>query len=71
MREDIRSTQYQVGTLKNKDFDSNRMEDQIRKKTAHMEKQLDTQFNNLRVKMRRVQVKHDRLKGLKEELRRL
>ena len=47
------------------------MEDQIRKKTVHMEKQLDTQFNNLRVKMRRVQVKHDRLKGLKEELRRL
>ena len=38
MREDIRSTQYQVGTLANKDFDSNRMEDQIRKKTAHMEK---------------------------------
>jgi hypothetical protein len=36
-----------------------------------MEKQLDTQFNHLRIQMRRVQVKHERLKSLKEELRRL
>ena len=73
MREDIRSTQYQVGNtgMNIDDFNSNRMEDQIRKKTANMEKQLDQQFNNLRIQMRRVQVKHDRLKALKEELRRL
>ena len=36
-----------------------------------MEIQLDNQFNHLRVQMRRTQVKHDRLRSLKEELRRL
>ena len=43
MREDIRSTQYQVpGSLKfAEEFDNNRMEDQIRRKTAKMEKHLD------------------------------
>ena len=38
MREDIRSTQYQVGNFKIDDFNSNSMEEQIRKKTAVMEK---------------------------------
>lgn len=69
----MRSTLYAVKAnhVDIMDLDADRLHDQLKKKTTQMEKQLDTQFGHLRIQMRRVQVKHERLKSLKEELRRL
>ena len=73
MREDVRNTNYQISAnvVSDRDAEGKKMQDSIGKRTKQMERQLDTQFNALRIQMRRVQVKHDRLRQLKEELRRL
>ena len=44
MREDVRSTHYQVGAnvLNLRDKDTNKLQASITKRTAQMEKQLDT-----------------------------